>query len=79
MAVALSLAGIGADNTQYEIWADPSVQRNTHHIKVIADEAEFSISIAGVPSEDNPATGKLTPLSTIATLRGLVQPLKIGT
>ena len=32
-----------------------------------------------VPSEENPRTGKLTPLSVIATLRGLSAPLKVGT
>ncbi len=32
VAVALSLAGIGADRTRVEIWADPTVTRNTHRI-----------------------------------------------
>ena len=30
VAVALSLAGIGPDKTRIEIWADPTVTRNTH-------------------------------------------------
>ena len=34
VAVALSLAGIGADRTRVEIWADPTVTRNTHRIEV---------------------------------------------
>ena len=34
VAVALSLAGIGADRTTLEIWADPSLTRNTHRIEV---------------------------------------------
>jgi aspartate dehydrogenase len=37
------------------------------------------MQIEGVPSEENPRTGKLTPLSTIATLRGLVDTLRVGT
>jgi len=78
VAVALSLAGVGPDLTQYEIYADPNVTRNTHTIHVIAKESSFTINIAGVPSE-NPATGMLTPLSTIATLRGLVSSFKVGT
>ncbi|RVU39544.1 aspartate dehydrogenase [Hwanghaeella grinnelliae] len=78
VAVALSLAGAGPDETQYEIWADPGVTRNTHVIEVDAAEVSFEMSIAGVPTEENPATGKLTPLSTIAALKALVQPLKIG-
>lgn len=78
VAVALSLAGLGPDKTQYEIWADPAVTRNTHTIEVEGDEVSFEMSIAGVPTQENPATGKLTPLSTIAALKGLVQPLRVG-
>lgn len=78
VAVALSLAGIGPDRTTLEIWADPTVDRNTHNIKVDADSTRFEMTIEGVPSPEHPATGLLTPLSVIATLRGLVSPVKIG-
>jgi aspartate dehydrogenase len=79
VAVALALAGIGPDRTVYELWADPTVERNTHCFSVLSDESNFDVRIAGVPSATNPATGALTPLSTIATLRGLVDPLRVGT
>lgn len=78
VAAALSLAGIGPDKTRLEIWADPALSRNTHRIEVESDVARFSMSIEGVPSA-NPRTGKIVALSTIATLRGLVSPLKVGT
>lgn len=79
VAVALGLAGIGPEKTQYEIWADPGVTRNTHTIKVDADTASFEMTIAVVPTEENPATGKLVPLSVIETLRSLVSTFKVGT
>ena len=79
VAAALSLAGIGPDETRLEIWADPAQTRNAHKIVVEADAARFELSIESVPSEENPRTGKLTPLSVIATLRGLTAPLKVGT
>ena len=79
VGAALSLAGIGPERTHIEIWADPTVTRNTHRIYVEGESARFEMLIEGVPSESNPATGKLTPLSVIATLRGLVSPLKVGT
>ncbi len=79
VAAALSLAGIGPDRTRLEIWADPGVERNHHRIEVEADCARFSMSIENVPSRENPRTGKITPLSVVATLRGLVAPLKVGT
>lgn len=77
VAAALSLAGIGPDRTHLEIWADPTVTRNTHSITVEADTTRFSMTIESVPS-DNPRTGKLVAPSVIAALRGLVSELKVG-
>ncbi len=77
VAAALSLAGIGPDRTTIEIWADPSLDRNTHEIVVKADSASFTMSIANVPSE-NPKTGRITALSAIAYLRKLGAPLRVG-
>ena len=78
MAAALSLAGIGPDRTELEIWADPALTRNTHRIRVEADSARFEMQIENVPSEENPGTGKITALSVIASLRGLTSPLRVG-
>ena len=78
VAAALALAGIGPERTRVEIWADPTVTRNTHTIRVEAAAARFTMTIEGVPSEANPRTGKLTPLSVIACLRGLTATLKVG-
>lgn len=79
VAAALSLAGIGPDRTRLQIWADPTVDRNTHRIEVDADTARFAMTIENVPSEENPRTGKITALSAVAALRGLVATLKVGT
>jgi aspartate dehydrogenase len=78
VAAALSLAGIGPDRTVLEIWADPTLDRNTHRIEVEADSASFTMSIANVPSE-NPKTGRITALSVIACLRKINAPLRVGT
>jgi aspartate dehydrogenase len=78
VAAALSLAGIGPDKTRLEIWADPAVTRNTHTIEVDSDSASFRMTIENIPSE-NPRTGRITALSTVAALRGLVSELKVGT
>ncbi len=77
VAAALSLAGIGPDRTTLEIWADPGLTRNTHRIEVEADSARFSMTIENVPSE-NPKTGRITALSVIACLKGLVETLRVG-
>lgn len=78
VAVALSLAGIGPDRTELEIWADPALTRNTHKIVVDADSASFSFSIENVPTE-NAKTGRITALSVLALLSKMVSPLQIGT
>jgi aspartate dehydrogenase len=78
VAAALALAGIGPLETQVAIWADPSVDRNMHTIRVEADAARLTMTVENVPSEANPRTGKLTPLSVLACLRGLVSTLKVG-
>ncbi len=78
VAAALSLAGIGADRTTIEIWADPSVTRNIHRVVVEADSARFEMSIENVPST-NPKTGRITALSVLAALRKMTAPLRVGT
>lgn len=78
ITVALAFAGIGPERTEYEIWADPGVDRNCHTIIVDADSVHFEISIAGVPTSETPGTGKLTALSVMSTLEGLVSTLRVG-
>jgi len=78
VGAALALSGIGPDQTTIEIWADPSLTRNTHSIEVDADSASFSMQIENIPSE-NPKTGRITALSVIATLRKISAPLRMGT
>ena len=75
----MALAGVGPDRTTVEIWADPSVIRNTHRIEVDAAAARFSMQIENVPTEENPRTGRITALSVIAALKKLSAPLAIGT
>lgn len=79
VAVALALAGLGPDETRYEVWADPTITRNTHWITVESDIVRIEMNIAGEPTAENPATGKIVPLSMIATLRGMVSPFRVGT
>lgn len=78
VAAALALAGIGPDRTQLQIWAHPTLERNTHTIVVDAEEVRLEMTIANVPSVDKPGTGRITALSVISALEGLAGPLKIG-
>lgn len=78
VAAALALAGIGPIRTQVRIWADPGITRNIHTIHVEAEAARFTMTIENVPSIQNPKTGRLTALSLLACLRGLVSTVKVG-
>lgn len=79
VAAALGMAGIGPDRTMLEIWADPALERNTHRIVVDSDSARFELFIENIPTDENPGTGRITAQSIVATLEGLVSPLRIGT
>lgn len=76
--MALSLAGIGPDRFQLEIWADRAATRSNHRFEVDADAASFSLEMHNVPSE-NPRTGKITALSVLACLRKMTAALRVGT
>ena len=78
VVAAVSLAGIGSDRTSIRIYADPSVDRNRHTVTAEGAFGRLRIEIENVPSE-NPRTGKLAYLSTIAYLRDLGAPIRIGT
>ena len=79
VAAALGMAGVGADRTRLEIWADPALERNTHRIVVDSDSARFELFIENIPTDENPGTGRITALSIVAALQSLVSPLHIGT
>jgi aspartate dehydrogenase len=79
VAVALALAGIGPDRTRVEVWADPTVRRNTHTVRVTSDAADLTMTIENLPSQENPRTGRITALSALAALRRLTATLVVGT
>jgi aspartate dehydrogenase len=74
---ALSLAGIGPERTRTKIYAVPGLTRNTHRIRVEGEFGALAIDVENVPSE-NPRTGRLSYLSTIALLRDLGVTLRVG-
>ncbi len=78
VAAALALAGVGPVRTKVRIWADPGVTRNIHTIEVDSAAAHFTMTIENIPSQENPKTGRITALSILSCLRGLVSPLKVG-
>ena len=79
VSAALSMAGLGPHKTRIRIYADPTVDRNTHNIAVEGEFGRLSISIENIPSDANPKTGKLSALSALATLRKITSTVQVGT
>ena len=78
VVAALSLAGIGPEKTRIKIYAAPAQKMNQHRIMVDGEFGRLAIEVENIPSE-NPRTGRLSYLSTIALLRELGATLRVGT
>jgi aspartate dehydrogenase len=78
VVAAVSLAGLGPDATRIRVYAVPGLAMNRHTITARGAFGRLRIEVENVPSE-NPRTGKLSYLSTIAYLRDLRAPLRVGT
>ncbi|MEA3485869.1 MAG: aspartate dehydrogenase, partial [Candidatus Aerophobetes bacterium] len=79
VAATLSFAGIGIDKTRVRVIADPSLERNVHHILVEGDFGRLKIWVENMPSPFNPKTSYLAALSAIATLREIADTVQVGT
>lgn len=77
VTAAVSLAGIGPDQTRVRILAVPGLPRNCHDIDIEGEFGKLHVHIENIPSE-NPKTGKLTALSIIRAVQDVVDPVRIG-
>jgi aspartate dehydrogenase len=78
VAATLFLAA-GESDVQVNVVADPEIQINRHEILVEGDFGRISTRVENIPSPSNPKTSYLAALSAIATLRSIIEPVKIGT
>lgn len=79
VAAALALAGIGPDRTEVEVWADPSLDRNSQAVTIQSDTGEATMTMLNIPSDENPRTGRIVANSVVAALLRLTSPLVAGT
>ncbi len=75
----LSLAGIGAKKTVVRIIVSPEYTKNTHEVEIAGDFGRIMTKTENVPSKKNPKTSELAILSAVATLKGIVDSVRIGT
>jgi aspartate dehydrogenase len=78
VVAALSLAGLGPDRTRVVLIADPTGERNVHEIRARGTFGELHVRLENRPTPGNPKTSLLAPLSALALLRGLGDPVRVG-
>jgi aspartate dehydrogenase len=71
VAAAVALAGLGFENTEVELVADPEAPGNVHEIEAEGTAGRFAISLQGRPSRTNPKTSALAALSVARALLNL--------
>ena len=79
VSAALSMAGVGPHETTIRIYAEPTVDRNTHEIHVEGEFGRLAVKIENIPSSTNPKTGILSALSALATLKRITGTVRVGT
>jgi aspartate dehydrogenase len=79
VAMALSLAGIGPDETNVRIVADPDEDNNVHQIEATGGMGTIETTVRNVPSPTNPKTSYLAAISAIEKLRGMSTTVSVGT
>jgi aspartate dehydrogenase len=79
VAATLSLAGVGLANTIVRIVASPNITRNIHEIEIESEAGKVTTRTENVIHPDNPKSSYLAVLSAVATLKQILEPIKIGT
>jgi len=75
VAVALAIATTGVDNTDVEVFSDPSAKYNTHKIELFGDFGHACIEIAAKASGSNPKSSAIAASSVVAKLKNLASPI----
>ncbi|HXV27870.1 MAG TPA: aspartate dehydrogenase domain-containing protein [bacterium] len=79
VAAILSLAGLGPQKTQVEIWTSRRFRTNRHRILIEGDFGRIETLTENIPSKENPKTSALAVHSAVACLRKIFSPFRIGT
>jgi len=77
VAATLSLAGIGPEKTQVEVWADPDAKGNCHEIIVKGGSSTIKTSVENLPDPSNPKSSMLAGHSIVATLKKQTTPIVV--
>lgn len=77
VAASVALAGIGMDETQVELIADPDAERNVHEIVAEGDFGRCEFRIEGKSLPDNPRSSAITAMSVVREILNRASPIVI--
>ena len=68
VAAAVALAGVGFDDTQVRLIADPNISENIHEVQAAGEFGSFRFEIRGHSLPDNPRSSALAAMSVVSKL-----------
>lgn len=68
VAAMVALAGIGMDETQARLIADPTVTANRHEVEAVGAFGRFRIEVDGATLPDNPRSSALAAMSMVRAI-----------
>lgn len=78
VAAAVALAGVGFDQTEVTLHADPLALGNTHRIKAEGDFGRIDVTVTAKTLTSNPKTSMLAPYSLVRAIADLNQTLVVA-
>jgi len=78
VAAAVSLAGLGFDQTHVKVIADPELTLTTHTLEAVGKFGKLYLQVQAVPHPHNPKTSYIACLAALATVANFKSPLKVG-